>query len=141
MTRVNFYILQANEVVERHRFVCRLVQKAINESNRVLVATSTPEETFLLDELLWSFKPESFIPHSIVGEPDTEKVPVVISHTSDSPTHHDLLINLRAIVPPEFSRFKKLAEVVVQQTDILQSTRENWKFYKDRGYELTSFKI
>ncbi len=58
---------------------------------------------------------------------------IYLSHSGD---HNDLLINLQLDVPPFFSRFQRVAEVVTQDDASLTALRQSWKFYKDRGYQL-----
>lgn len=139
MTRVDFYILQKQTAADRHDFTCRLTEKAVAQGNRVMIATENEAETQTLDELLWTFRPESFVPHGTGAA--ASAAPVLISHSGDDPDHHDLLINLRQNIPPEFSRFQRLAEVVVQEPAILSSTREHFSFYKARGYQMNTHKL
>ncbi len=143
MTRVNFYILQKTSQQDRRHFACRLVEKAVNQGSRVMIATSTAEESQIMDELLWSFRPESFVAHARAEEPEAviEKSPVLISHQGDDLNHHDVLVNLRNEIPQIFSRFQRLAEIVVQEPPVLEATRKHWAFYKARGYQLESHKI
>jgi DNA polymerase III subunit chi len=53
----------------------------------------------------------------------------------------DRLMNLSQIVPPGFSRFHNLIEVVGQEDADRISARERVKFYKDRGYEVSYFDL
>lgn len=138
MTLIDFYVLQSQDINERHRFACRYIEKAVRQGNRVLVATEDQSMSQAFDELLWCFRPESFIPHRVLGnETSAENLePVVISHDQDDIEHHDVLVNLTQGRPAFFSRFKRMAEIVVQNEPILSSTRENFKYYRSRGYPL-----
>ena len=49
-----------------------------------------------------------------------------------------LLINLSHQVPEFFSRFERVTEIVVQSPAVTESTRNNYRFYRDRGYPLES---
>jgi len=51
--------------------------------------------------------------------------------------HHDVLINLSSPQPNFFSRFQRVLEVVIQDEAILSQTRQHYKFYKERGYQVT----
>ncbi len=141
MTEVDFYVLEADNQTARWHFACRLVEKAVRQGNKVMIATENETASRELDQLLWSFKPESFVPHVILGEDGSEEAPVVISHDGDDVQHHDVLVNVRASLPPQFSRFKRLAEIVVQDETILQATRNNYAFYKERGYPIKTHKL
>lgn len=140
MTRVDFYILQADQEQARYQFVARLCEKACRQNFKVLILAPTEQVLATLDDLLWTFRPESFVPHSPLG-PDKHACPVALTLGQDDSGHHDLLINLDSSVPRIFSRFQRLAEVVVQSPAILQATREHYGFYKDRGYPVYTHKL
>jgi len=137
MTRVDFYILQARGREARLRFACRLVEKALRHGNTVFIAVDNEEEAKNLDQLLWEFQPESFIPHNIDTEVSAQAVPpIILGFGPECGDHHDMLINLRSDIPAFFSRFQRLTEVVTQDEEVLDRTRTNWKYYRDRGYPL-----
>ncbi|MYM62987.1 DNA polymerase III subunit chi [Pseudomaricurvus sp. HS19] len=140
MTRVDFYILPQTDTADRLDFTCRLVQKAQALGSSVYVAVNDQTEAQQLDQLLWSFRPESFIPHDCEGS-EERQAPVLIGYGEDCGQHHDLLINLKQQIPAYFSRFQRLAEVVCQQPDVLESTRRNYAFYRDRGYPIHSHNL
>lgn len=141
MTEVDFYVLDADSQTARWNFACRLAEKAVRQGNKVMIATGNEAESRELDQLLWSFRPESFVPHVILGDDDADSVPVIISHDGDDVQHHDVLVNIRAGLPQQFSRFKRLAEIVVQDETILRATRNNYAFYKERGYPIKTHKL
>lgn len=141
MTRVDFYILQEISVDAQLLFACRLVDKAMRRGNRVFINVVDLATARILDELLWSFRPESFIPHAIINTEDAAEVPVVISPGQDQAGHHDLLINLTADLPEFFSRFQRMAEVVVQNAAVLEATRRHYTFFRSRGYPLETHRL
>ena len=47
-----------------------------------------------------------------------------------------MLINLGAAIPEFFSRFERVAEIVLNDPESLRASRARWSFYKDRGYPL-----
>ncbi|HWV16143.1 MAG TPA: DNA polymerase III subunit chi [Cellvibrio sp.] len=138
MTQVDFHILPDASVEARWLYSCRLIEKVAGLGHSILVAVDSEEEAQTLDDLLWSFKPESFIPHQIIGG-DNES-PVEITFTQEAGDHHQVLVNLSSRIPEYFSRFARLSEIVIQEPKILESTREHYKFYKQRGYPITQHK-
>lgn len=142
MTSIDFYILQSNELSKQWLFACRLIEKAVRQGNRVLVATNSAEMSEELNDLLWSYRPESFIAHRVLGgeSPDAGE-PVVISHELDDISHHDVLVNLSTQRPSFFGRFKRMAEIVVQNEGVLAATRDNFKYYRERGHPLKTHQI
>jgi DNA polymerase-3 subunit chi len=140
MTQIDFHILQDASVEARWLYVCRFIEKVERLGHSILVVVNTQEEALELDDLLWSFKPESFIPHQIIGSDETTKVEITYPSNSgiiNAGEHQDVLINLSSQIPEVFSRFARLAEIVIQEPKILENTREHYRFYKQRGYPIT----
>lgn len=140
MTQIDFHILQDASVEARWLYVCRFIEKVERLGHSILVVVDSEEHAHELDDLLWSFKPESFIAHQIIGGDEEAKVEITYPSSTgiiDAGEHHDVLINLSCQIPDVFSRFSRLAEIVIQDPKILENTREHYRFYKQRGYPIT----
>jgi DNA polymerase-3 subunit chi len=140
MTHIDFHILQETGVEARWLYVCRFIEKVERLGHRILVVVDTIEQAHELDDLLWSFKPESFIAHQIIGGGEEANVEITYASSAGATNageHHDVLINLSSQIPEFFSRFARLAEIVTQEPKILEITREHYRFYKQRGYPIT----
>ncbi len=141
MTRIDFYVLESQRAAARYHFACRLAEKAWQQGKRVYIHTSDAEQSRRLDELLWTFRAGSFLPHSLNDEAMADKVPVHIGH-EDAPHHHEeVLINLAPEVPLFFSRFGRVIELVDEDEQCRRQGRERFRFYRDRGYPLASHNI
>lgn len=139
MTHIDFYVLPETTSEARWLFACRLLDKVHRMGMRTLVVMDNETEARQFDELLWTFKPESFIPHQLIN---TEKFsPVEITFSDDTGDHQGLLLNLSKTIPPYFSRFERLSEVVIQEPLSLQTSRERFGFYKQRGYPIETRKL
>ena len=136
MTRVDFYILAAAEPQERLLFACRLTEKAYRKGHQVYLHAASAEQVTELNELLWSYRAESFIPHNVVNDGATSPARVEIGHQDDPITHADVMVNLADKIPTFFSRFMRVAEVVIQQPEVLANARDSFGFYRDRGYPM-----
>ena len=70
-TRIDFYLLQDvadNEEKasqSKYALACRLIEKAYLRGHKVFVFCNNRQEAETLDELLWTFKEDSFIPHNL----------------------------------------------------------------------------
>lgn len=140
MTSVDFYILGAQTHDEQLKFACRLVKRAFSDKgHRVLVYADNEQQAKQLDDMLWVLQPEWFIPHTLLNAPDApEQCPVSIGW-QDTPAHHDdIIINLSRQIPPFFTRFRRYMGIVIQHDDVLQATRQHYKFLKDRGYPINN---
>ncbi len=112
----------------------RLADKAFQQGHRIFINAVDEAQARTLDELLWSFRPASFLPHGLHGQEHSDTIAIGWGQEPDN--HNDLLINLQLDIPSFFSRFARVAEVVTQDPASLQALRESWKFYKERGYQL-----
>ncbi|MGH1484802.1 MAG: DNA polymerase III subunit chi [Cellvibrionaceae bacterium] len=140
MTQVDFYILQQDNPIARLHFACRLSEKAANRNHHIVIAVQDEAQAKTLSEYLWSFKPESFLPHHL----QTEEAPsssIMLAWDKDEDQYHDILINLRDDIPEWFSRFQRVMEIVVQEDSCLSQTRDHFQFYRDRGYPLKSHPV
>ena len=86
-----------------------------------------------IDDLLWEFREESFIPHEMAP---CKAVPVEMGYDYEPIEQCDYLINLSNERPSFFSRFERMAEILNQNDDILTKGRDRYRFYQDRGYKL-----
>jgi DNA polymerase-3 subunit chi len=134
MTRVGFYVVQAAEQGHRLQVAARLADKAFAQGHRIFINAVDEIQARTLDEMLWSFRPASFLPHGLHGQEHSDTIAIGWGQEPDN--HNDLLINLQLDIPSFFSRFQRVAEVVTQDPASLQALRKSWKFYKERGYQL-----
>jgi DNA polymerase III subunit chi len=139
MTQIDFHILSETNLDARYLYCCRLVEKIASLNHKILIVVDNQTQAAEMDDLLWSFKPESFIPHQLIG--GEESVNVEISFNSEAlGDHQDVLIILSQNIPQRFSRFSRVCEIVVQENNVLNATREHYKFYKERGYPIQQHK-
>jgi len=89
-----------------------------------------------LDRQLWLQPAGAFAPHCRTGSPLADETPIVIGDSLASLNEHRQLLNLSDSVPPEFSRFDEVIEIVSQAGPDKLPARERFKFYRERGYEL-----
>lgn len=136
MTQIDFYLLASQDPKVRWDFCCRLVEKVQRLGHRILVSVDTQEDAETLNQLLWSFKPESFIPHRIINDTKYSAMPVEITYSSEVGDHQDVLLNLGKQIPSFFSRFNRMSEFVTEDEETKIWTREHYRFYKERGYPI-----
>ncbi len=138
MTRIDFYILPDQDPAQRSVLACRLAEKAYTQGLATYIHTASDRECRVLDDLLWTFREGSFLPHCVHADAEGEPPPILVGHDVEPETHTDLLINLAQAVPLFFGRFQRVAEIVDRQDELLEQARQRYLFYKERGYELHS---
>lgn len=141
MTRVSFYVLADAAPDAGPRFACRLIEKAHAEGHRVYWRLADEAACRAADDLLWTFRQGSFVPHvrapALTG--DDDPTPVVLGTDEPPPGFDDVLVNLHPEVPDFFERFERVAEIVTPETR--DAGRRRYRFYQERGCELETHKI
>jgi len=145
MTRVDFYVLPNADPAQRPLLACKLADKAYGQGLKVYIHTASESDSQQLDELLWTFRDGSFLPHAIHSAVNGEPPPILLGHdhepTGHPTSHTDVLINLGTDIPRFFGRFERVAELVDQRTELLTQSRERYRYYRERGYELKSHNL
>lgn len=136
MTRIDFYIVDSDAATTRAITACRLAEKAYTLDNQVYIHTANESQTIELDDLLWTYRAGSFVPHQRIEQSKEPDSPVLIGHVEAPESINQVLINLDTTVPPFFSRFERVVEIVNQDKTLRQQARDRFKFYRDRGYDL-----
>ncbi len=141
MTRVDFYILPDQAEKNRLILACRLAEKAFKQGHSIYIHTASEQSSTQLDELMWTFRQGSFVPHQLAAT-DGEHAPILIGHQQEAPDGQaDVLLNMTAEVPLFFSRFQRVAELVNQADEIRTQARTRFKFYRDRGYPMQTHNL
>ncbi len=141
MTQVDFYILDEQAPGDRLGLACRIAGKAWSQGHRVYLHTNSDAEARQLDRLLWTHRDDSFIPHGLLKESDIELTPVLIGYGEEAGDEHDVLINVATGVPPFFSRFSRVAELIDNDPAVKADGRQRYRTYRDRGYTLNTHHI
>lgn len=104
----------------------------------VLVYVPDEARAAQLDRMLWTQPQLSFLPHCRADSPLAAETPIVLTARLDDPPQDGCLLNLSDELPPTFSRFEQLVEIVSTSDDDKLPARERFKFYRERGYAIDS---
>lgn len=138
---ITFYVLADTSPEKRLHTACRLVEKAFQNKHEVYVHARNQAEAERLDELLWTFSPDSFIPHHLVGEGPTPPPAVRIGWQTIPNEAHDLLINLHEQPAAQPQRFRRILEIVGGDEPMREAARQHWRQYKQQGFSVTAHNI
>jgi len=143
LPKVDFYILPENG--NQKHFACALIQKAWKQGNNIFVNTRSEAEATALDDLLWTFKDISFLPHCLAANNDTESSPIVIGDNNQMgnqiPDHTTIMLNLTDQMPRDTNKLKRILEIVAGSEGERQQARKRYAKYRDQGHELSNHKI
>ncbi len=144
--RIDFYITDDESSNATWHIACRLLEKAHLLSHQVFVYCNHQQDAELLDELLWTFKEQSFIPHHIQGEGPEPPARIQIGFSEEAYGFHDVLLNMSDVVPSFYTQFRRVIEIVGGDESAKIIKRNHYQTYRKMGlkietHNLKSFEI
>jgi DNA polymerase-3 subunit chi len=132
MTQITFLY----GALDRLEAIVAWLAQAGKEGKPVLVYVPVAERGDKLDRLLWTHPATGFIPHCRAEDKLAAETPIVLAPDLDHPVHDECLLNLSDEIPPGFSRFQHLIEIVSADDGDRLPGRERFRYYRERGYPL-----
>lgn len=136
--RADFYMIAGRPafVAQPLLLVCKLAEKAMQSGQPCLILCESAAQADFLDDLLWEYDPDAFVPHQIAGQDDdgTDDVPVLIVPPDADAGMRPLVINLRGALPP--NGYQRVLEIVPAEESAREPARRRWLEYKRLGFEL-----
>ena len=136
MPRADFYLIAKPRFLHQPlALVCELAKRAFESDQCLLILAASYPQAEELDDLLWAYDPDSYLPHQIAGtDEDDELTPILIVPPHADVPSRPLLINLRDA--PVAGAFERVLEVVPADESARGPLRERWKHYQAQGYTL-----
>lgn len=138
MNRADLYLLSTPAMTEQVHFCCRLTEKAFLDFKRIHIQTSESVQNEALDSALWTFKPESFLPHDI-GQ-DVNPLPPIIIDTKDLQktlfSDSNLLILMTTNLPDNVKDFDRVCILVPNIEEEIHDARSLYKALKQQNIEV-----
>ena len=133
MARADFYLIAKPRFLEKPLLlVCELARKACDAGQPLLILATSAAQAEILDEMLWEFDPDAYVPHQVAGmDEDDEVTPVLIVAPEYEAPMRPLVINLRNHAVAD--GFERVLEVVPADASAREPSRQRWKDYLARG--------
>ncbi|HVY24738.1 MAG TPA: DNA polymerase III subunit chi [Steroidobacteraceae bacterium] len=145
MPTVEFHILSEAGDIARMRYACQLVDAAYSQGKRIVIHVSDDNEAQKLDDMLWTFRDQAFIPHEIATaqsheiataqSPANARIMALIG-TSVPDSFSTQLINIGTAIPAKLESLQHVIEVVDADAQRKQQARERYKQYRELGCTL-----
>jgi DNA polymerase-3 subunit chi len=136
MPRADFYLIDKPRFREDPLLlVCELTRRAFGAQQPTLILTRDFEQAEAIDEYLWSFDENAFIPHQLAGDDDDANTAVLIVPPGVETADRPMVINLREVCAT--GQFDRVLEVVAADPAEREGSRSRWTEYKKAGFEVT----
>jgi len=144
MPKIDFYVLEDPSSKARLRFACKLIEKAYLNQYSLDVLTTDTQISQQMDDLLWTFRDGSFVPHERYDANHVASPVLIGNDFSDriaTPGTNWVLVNLGIEIPSYFDRYQRITEIVSADPVNRQQARCRFQFYRDKGHEPESHNI
>ncbi len=140
MSRVDLYFIPQSGPTARLLFACRLLEKAYQQEQPVYIHLENAEKARFFDQLLWTYRDDSFLPHQLGEEKPARDSYLQLGYSARPQTEATILLNLHSAIPDFYHRFQRILEILPAEATSQQ--RENCRaFYHEKGYTINSHHI
>lgn len=137
-TDIQFYHLTATPL---ERALPKLLEKALAGNFRVLVRTRDAALTERLNTVLWTYHPDSFLPHGTKKDGNAERQPIYITHENENPNAANLAVVTDGSLCDDTTGLTRLLDIFDGANDNeVMAARERWAAYKKAGHSLAYIK-
>ena len=148
MPKIDFYLIPDRSEKKRLLFACHFIEEAYKQQHRIYIHTENQTLAQELDELLWTYREDSFLPHELyinkaINTTINTIIPIQIGFNSIPPNaQQDILINLdnNVTAPKFYLQFKHIVELVSDDPIVQTAARERYKFYRAQGAIINTHK-
>ncbi|MCG6121397.1 MAG: DNA polymerase III subunit chi [Microvirga sp.] len=136
MTEVLFYHLQGQPL---ETVLPTLIEKSLERGWKAVVQSGDPERLAALDDHLWTYDEQSFIPHGLADEPDSALHAVALAADDANPNGAAIrFLVAGAQTPPDAATYTRIVVIFDGEDDVaLTGAREQWRAVKAAGHEAT----
>ncbi len=138
-TQVMFYLLDQEPSDDKQQLsllhTCFQAAHFYRQNQRVYIYCQDQDQAHQVDELLWSFEPDSFVAHNLVGEGQNYGSAVEIGWQAPK-NRRPILINLTSTAPSFAHQFSQIVDFVPSDEQLKQAARERFKAYRQSGFQV-----
>ena len=134
MTQIIFYSTAPLQV-EKTLFA--LLEKSIEKGNKSLLLFKDKEKCSLINEQLWTYKQNSFLPHISEDDEiyDDIDVPVYLSTKNENPFKAELLFSIDGFLPDNIDHFERVIIIIDINDELLNEKYKNYYLDINKNFE------
>jgi len=140
MTETLFYHLERRSLSD---VLPGLIEKSLERGWRALIRVDSAERAEMIDNLLWTYDDQTFLPHAQVGDGSEARQPVLITVENANPNAANVLF-LVGGAQADWNAAAELTRIVMmfdgRDADALGKARAAWKDAKAAGHDVTYWK-
>jgi DNA polymerase-3 subunit chi len=116
----------------------KLLERVLESGARAVVMAGSEERVESLASLLWTYHPNSFLPHGTARDGKPEQQPIWLTDRDENPNGATILVLTDGASSETVERYARCLEIFDGgDPDAVARARERWRIYKDAGHTLT----
>lgn len=119
--------------------VAKLAEKAFETQAACVILVRDDAQAEAVDEKLWSYADDAFLPHQIAGQDDDDESPILIVPPQFAVPVRDVTINLRNQAVAQFGT--RLLEIIPLDEAEMADSRARFKAFMARGLKPSHEKV
>ncbi|WP_440054076.1 DNA polymerase III subunit chi [Pseudoalteromonas sp. T1lg65] len=140
--KARFYVLKHNDepaanIPAHFDLAAQTAASLYREGHRIFIYVDNIQDAQLIDEHLWCFDAERFVPHNLQGEGPKGGAPVEIGEMPPV-ARRPILINLAKVIPDFIRRFEQVYDFVPVEASAKQAARERFKQLRNIGATIST---
>lgn len=134
MTQIGFYHLTTSPL---ERALPRLLSKILEAGHRIVVMAGSSDRVEWLNDLLWTFSPDSWLPHGSRRDGTAAEHPVWLTDNEENPNNADILVLIDGVSPQQVAVFSRCLVLFDGMDETaLARARSQWKEWQEQQHEL-----
>lgn len=135
MSEVRFYHLLRRSLED---VLPQMLEMTLERGWRAVVMAGSPERVEVLNQHLWTYRKESFLPHGTASEGDPELQPVWLTDRDENPNRATVLFLTDGARTGLADRYERICDLFDgNDPAAVADARRRWKDWKDAGHELS----
>ena len=135
MTEVLFYHLQ-NAPLER--VLPKLLERSLERGWKAVVKAGGPERLDAINNVLWTYSDDSFLPHGTREDGPPALMPVYLTVEDDNPNEANVLFLVDGAEPVSLGDYERCVLMFDGRDEAaVAAAREHWKTIKAEGHDAT----
>ena len=134
MTQIIFYSTAPLQV-EKTLFA--LLEKSLEKGNKSLLLFKDKEKCLSINEQLWTYKQNSFLPHISEDDQiyDNIDVPVYLSTKNENPFKAELLFSIDGFLPDNIDHFERVIIIIDVNDELLNEKYKTYYLDINKNFE------
>lgn len=135
MTEISFYHLQRQPLTEA---LPKLLERVLASGLRAVILCGSTERVEALDAALWTYRPDSFLPHGTPVTGHAERQPLYLTTAEENPNQASVLVIVDGGRPGFAGLFDRCLDMFDgNDPEALEDARARWREQKSAGHALT----